>query len=336
MQDLPTGAPRFLCPRCRAHLPTSGPCPNDGAQVLHDRTDQLLMQRYRFRRPIGRGGMGVIWEAEQLSLLRRVAVKLLPNRDEETSKRFRRGAVVMAKMAHPNIVAVHDHGDSEGPDGPELFLVMERLSGVALNRFTLSEALPFELAVSAASQALLALEHVHRRGYIHRDVKPSNLFVTAVDDDPFVVKLLDFGIARIADAELSPDKVVAGERERSMRVTQPLRILGTPEYMAPEQILGQPLDPRVDLYAVGVMFFHLLFGRLPYHGDRHELYQAHLRERVPAIGQWISGPEAAIDVWQDFFSKVLAKSTEQRHETALAMRTALLQLPPVTLDEVRR
>jgi len=335
MQDL-SHAQSFLCPRCRASLTTSGPCPNDGAEVLRDRTDQVLAQRYRFRRPIGRGGMGVIWEAEQITLLRRVAVKLLPNCDEETSKRFRRGAVVMSKMTHPNIVDVHDFGEFDGPDGPELFLVMERLSGVALNRFTLSEALPLAQAVSATSQALLALEHVHRRGYIHRDVKPSNLFVTAVDDDPFVVKLLDFGIARLADAQLSLDRAVAAERERSMRVTQPLRILGTPEYMAPEQILGQPLDLRVDLYAVGVMLFHLLIGRLPYHGDRHELYRAHLREEVPALGQWVSGTDAAIDAWQDFFLRALAKHPDGRYDSALAMRKALLGLPPIQIGEVRR
>ncbi len=332
----PPSAPSFLCPRCRASQPTSGPCANDGAQVLRNRTDLVLAQRYRFRRPIGRGAMGVVWEAEQLTLARRVAVKLLPHLDEETTSRFRRGAVVMAKMSHPNIVAVYDFGDSDGPDGREQYLVMERLSGVGLNRFMLAESLPFGQAVSAVAQALLALDHVHRRGFIHRDVKPANLFVTAVDDDPFIVKLLDFGIARIADGPLSPERIVADERERAMRVTQPMRILGTPEYMAPEQILGLPLDLRVDLYAVGAVFFHLVIGRLPYHGERYELYQAHLREQVPAIGQWLSGPTSAIDAWQDFFCKSLAKSPEHRFDSALSMRAALLSLPTVTVHEPRR
>ena len=325
----------FLCPRCRASYADPTPCVHDGSPTLRDRSGQLIAGRYRFRRPLGRGGMGVIWEAEQVPLLRRVAVKLMPMRDEETVRRFRRGAVVMAKMAHPNIVDVHDLGEFEGPDGPELYLVMERLHGATLKTMTANDPLRIDQAMSAASQTLVALEHVHRRGYIHRDVKPANLFVTAVDDDPFVVKLLDFGIARLADNVGAADDVVAAERERAMRVTQPLRILGTPEYMAPEQILGAPLDPRVDLYAVGVMFFHLLIGRLPFHGDKHQLYHSHLREEAPSIGQWLQGSDRELDQWRDFFTRALAKSPDGRHASAMEMREALLALPRVSLADGR-
>lgn len=273
--------------------------------------------------------MGVVWEAEQLTLMRKVAVKLIGDHDEEATRRFRRGAVVMAKMAHPNIVAVHDFGEHDGPAGRELFLVMERLSGLPLNRFMGSDPLPYHQAISATLQTLRALEHVHRRGYIHRDVKPANLFATVVDDDPFVVKLIDFGIARLADGALTPERIIAAERERSMRVTQPLRILGTPEYMAPEQILGHALDLRVDLYATGVMFFLLLIGRLPFNGDRHTLYQAHLRDPVPAIGQWLDGSDRSRETWQRFFDRALAKSPDERFESADQMSAALLDLPTI-------
>jgi serine/threonine-protein kinase len=323
MPELPS-AHGFLCPRCRALLPTAAPCPRDGTRVLHDRTGQMLMQRYRFQRPLGRGGMGVIWEAEQVSLHRKVAIKLLPANDEEATTRFRRGAVVMAKMAHPNIVALHDFGEHQGPQGRELFLVMERLSGAPLTRY----ALPFERSVSAAAQTLTALEHVHRRGYIHRDVKPANLFVTAVDADPFVVKLLDFGIARHADGGTSPGTVIQVQRERSARFTQPLKILGTPEYMAPEQILGLPLDLRVDLYAVGVMLFLLVAGRLPFPGDnRNELYTGHLRGPVPSLASFLSGPREALQAWQEFFERALAKAPAARFDSAPKMREVLLGLP---------
>ncbi len=300
--------------------------------MLYDRSQQLLAGRYRFRRPIGRGAMGVIWEADQLALQRRVAVKLLPASDEENTRRFRRGAFVAAKMSHPNIVEVYDFGELEGPEGPEIFLVMERLSGVPLNRFTVTETLPFDQAVSATAQTLLALEHVHRRGFIHRDVKPANLFVTAVDEDTFCLKLLDFGIARMADASNIAEHIIAAERERAMRVTQPLRILGTPEYMAPEQILGDTLDLRVDLYSAAIMLFHLLFGRLPFNGDRHELYQAHLRDPVPALGQWLDCNDRQLEAWQRFFDRALAKGAEDRFESATKMRAALLGLPEVTVN----
>ncbi len=275
--------------------------------------------------------MGVIWEAEQVQLQRRVAVKLLRAGDEEHTRRFRRGAIVAAKMAHPNIVPVHDYGEVDGPEGPELYLVMERLSGVPLNRFMVTDTLPFEQSVSATSQTLLALEHVHRRGYIHRDVKPANLFVTAIDEDSFCLKLLDFGIARMADAPNVAEHIIAAERERAMRVTQPLRILGTPEYMAPEQILGESLDLRVDLYSAAIMLFHMLFGRLPFNGDRHELYQAHLREPVPALGQWLDCPDPDLEVWQRFFDKALAKRPEDRFLSATKMRAALRALPEVAV-----
>ncbi|MBL8787153.1 MAG: serine/threonine protein kinase [Deltaproteobacteria bacterium] len=341
MRDTVTDLPkpiRYLCPRCRTTFPTAAPCIKDGIEVLPDRTGEVLAHRYRFRRPLGRGAMGVIWEAEQLTLHRKVAVKLMRANDEEAETRFRRGAIVMAKMSHPNIVALHDYGETMGPEGFEHFLVMDRLEGAPLARFFTRGFTP-EQARSACLQTLAALEHVHRKGYIHRDVKPANLFVTAVDDDPFVLKLLDFGIARLADSATTPEGVINIERERAMRVTQPLRILGTPEYMAPEQVLGQALDLRVDLYAVGIMLFHLMTGRLPFRGvDRHELYAAHLRDPMPALAETLVPREDhgttydrdALAPWQHFLQRALAKNPLERFPSALEMRRALAALPALT------
>lgn len=330
MPELPTvPRRRYLCPRCRATYLSDDPCPQDGNVVIQDRTDQVLGRRYRLRKPIGIGGMGVVWEGEQLTLNRKVAVKIVPDRDDEGTKRFRRGAIVMAKMSHPNIVAMHDLGEHEGINGAELYLVMERLSGSPLDRHMVDGVLSLEQALSATMQTLRALEHVHRRGYIHRDVKPANLFATRVDDDPFVIKLIDFGIARSSDRVITPDRIISSERERVTRVTQPMRILGTPEYMAPEQILGHALDQRVDIYGAGVMLFRLIFGRLPYRGNRRAIYEAHLRDALPGIKGWLDGSKEAIEAWQTFFGCALAKHVSQRFESASAMLEAVAKLPSV-------
>ncbi|MCC6622587.1 MAG: serine/threonine protein kinase [Deltaproteobacteria bacterium] len=272
------------------------------------------------------------WEAEQEPIGRRVAIKLCPvgsDLDAEDVARFRRGALAMARMTHPHIVTVHDFGEWQGPEGPELFLVMERIEGVPLTRFLARGALPPARAQLAASQVLRALGHVHGHGYVHRDVKPANLAAMPIDDDPFVVKLLDFGIARPIDATLKPEVVVASERRRGSRVTQPLRILGTPDYMAPEQILDLALDARTDLYAAAIVLWQLVAGRPTYiHDDRRELYAAHLRAPVPRFASVLPpGTLSDCAPWQEFFERALAKSAGKRFESAAEMRQALLALP---------
>lgn len=314
---------RYLCPACRQTQVQGGLCPNDRVPLLFDRSGMVLAKRYRFRRPLGRGAMGLIWEAEQLTLQRRVALKITPATDEETNVRFRRGAMIMGKMSHPNIARIHDFGQEDGPEGLELYLVMERLEGAPLSRYASKRALSVGRSIEASIQALAALEHVHRHGYIHRDVKPANLFVTAVDEGNFVLKLLDFGIARHADTgdtnEDAPSKA-------QMCVTQPLKILGTPEYMAPEQILGQPLDHRIDLYAVGVMLFSFLTGALPFQGpDRYQTYAAHLRQETPSVSAFGMSEPASLR-WDRWFRRALAKSRNDRFQSATEMIRSLEEL----------
>ena len=322
----------FVCLRCHALYPAPGACPNDGAPLVLDRTDQVLAGRYRLKQPINLGGSGVLWEADQLALGRQVAVRIVPSHDAGASERVRRGAAVMARMAHPNIVTLHDFGEHDGRFGPELFLVTEHLTGVPLRRYTTRDRLPIEHVVSATVQTLRALEHVHRRGFIHRDIKPANLFVCTVDDEGCKVKLLDFGIARGTDAPGDDAEPGAEEARGKRRLTRQLQILGTPEYMAPEQILGQPLDARVDVYAVGVLLFSLLSGRLPFTGDdRMALYQAHLRAEIPDVSGLLMANPQGVAEWQGFFSRALAKSPDDRFASARAMRDALVRLPRVNL-----
>lgn len=297
-----------------------------------DRTGTLVAGKYRLRRAIGRGGTGLIWEAEQEPTGRKVAVKLCvvaQQEDAESVARFRRGAHALARMAHPNIVVMHDYGEVEGIEGLELYLVMERIEGVSLARFLQKGPLPPARAQSAVLQTLAALAQVHARGYVHRDVKPPNLIVTSVDEDAWVVKLLDFGIARPVDALLDKATIVAAERNPGSRVTQPLRILGTPEYMAPEQILDLALDPRTDVYAAGVVLWQLLVGKVPFgHTDRRQTYAAHLRDPLPQLEAVLphrSLPD--LPAWQAFFERSLAKTSKKRFADANEMRAALRRLP---------
>lgn len=297
-----------------------------------DRTNTLVAGKYRLRRPIGRGASGLVWEAEQEPFERRVAVKLCVashQLEADDVARFRRGAIAAGRMSHPNIVTIHDFGEQLGPDGPELYLVMERLEGASLARFLKRGPLPPHRARAAVAQLLSALRQVHERGYVHRDVKPSNLLAVATDDTPFLVKLLDFGIARSVDSAEAVAETATTNLRRGTRVTQPMRILGTPDYMAPEQILDQALDPRTDLYAAGVVLWHLLVGEPPFSGsERRETYAAHLRTPIPDIGPLL--PPAHIadpGPWRAFFERALAKSPADRFPDAHAMRAALRELP---------
>lgn len=200
--------------------------------------------RYALGRMLGRGGMGVVHEAIQLDLGRAVAVKLLPpTADATASSRFAREARTLAQLAHPNIVQIFDYGTDLGT----AYVVMERLDGRPLSTALRADG-PFDVAraVAVAGEILRALAATHRAGVVHRDIKPANVFLLAGDR----VKLLDFGIAATSDG--------------SPRLTATGTTLGTPMYMAPEQVLAGPIDGRTDLYAVGVCLFEILTGRRPW------------------------------------------------------------------------
>lgn len=256
--------------------------------------------RYHIVERIAAGGMGEVFRAHDAVLAREVAVKVLHRplaADPGFVERFRREARAAAALSHPNIVAVHDWGAVDGI----YYMVMEYVRGQSL-REILSEHGPLAPAQAAEIllQTLAALERAHRQGIVHRDVKPENIMVTRDG----LVKVADFGLARAwADA----------------RITQDGRVSGTVQYLAPEQLQGEPADPRSDLYALGIVAYELLTGRLPFSGETPmAIAYAHLRERVPRPSARNPAVTEGLDGW-------VASMTERDRE-----------LRPISAAEARR
>jgi hypothetical protein len=228
--------------------------------------------QYRLIDKLGEGGMGVVWRAEDTSLERQVAIKLLPgfNDDGDRLARFEREAKAVAALSHPNILAIHDFGTHEG----QAYAVMELLEGDSLRERLAAGALPPRKAVEYATQIAKGLAAAHERGVVHRDLKPDNVFVTRDG----IVKILDFGLAKV-DENIEGDQTATPTRTH---LTEPGSVLGTVGYMSPEQVRSQPADHRADIFSFGAVLYEMLTGRRPF--DREtaaETMTAILREDPP-------------------------------------------------------
>jgi serine/threonine-protein kinase len=269
--------------------------------------------KYRILDRLGRGGMGIVYKALDETLDREVAIKVLnPDLGEaEVLKRFRAEAISLARLNHPGIATIYElHRQDE-----DLLMVMEFVRGETLQ--TLTERLGPLAPPQAAHlciQVLDALAHAHRAGVVHRDLKPANVMVT----DTGVVKVMDFGIARMMGAE---------------HHTHTGYMMGTPAYMAPEQVLGLEIDRRADLYSVGVLFYRLLTRELPFQADTAiAMAQKQVAEVPTPLGTF----RADLPPWCEvIISKALAKSRDARFQTAEEFRAAILAaVSPVTLGEL--
>ncbi len=267
--------------------------------------------RYHILDRIAAGGMGEVFRARDAVLDREVAIKVLHRSlagDQGFVERFRREARAAAGISHPNIVNVHDWGAVDGI----YYMVMEYVDGRAVRELLNAQGrlAPAQTA-DVLRQTLLALEHAHGRGIVHRDVKPENILVT-VDG---TVKVADFGLARaFADG----------------RQTQAGTVTGTVQYLAPEQIRGEPADPRSDLYSLGIVAFELLTGRLPFTGETAmAIAYKHLSDRVPRPSTLAPDLPAEVDA---FVASATERDRELRPESALEMRRDLesiaRELPP--------
>ncbi len=280
----------------------------------------VLDGRYRVVDVLGTGGVGIVYRAEHLGLKREVAVKVLRKSFVEHTSlrpRFDREARAMAAMSHPNIVSVMDYGVADGAP----FIVMEHLEGRTLRSLMDEGPVPETEALRIGRALLRGLGYAHGRGLVHRDVKPGNVFLQALDAQGEHVKLLDFGFAKIqAGSELTTGSMISQVDET----------FGTPAYMSPEQSMGDNLDHRADLYSVGVLLFEMLAGDKPFDGELHEIVKAHLATPVPPIEEF--RPDVRVrPALAEFLAKAMAKNPKDRFESADAMAHAIEELPRESL-----
>jgi serine/threonine-protein kinase len=232
-----------------------------------------LEDRYTILREIGRGGMGVVYEAEHVELGKRIAVKVMLEKyanDDEAVVRFKREALAASRIGNPHIIDVSHIGAA--PDGRP-FVVMELLDGEPLAKILeRTGPMPAWRAVHIMRQVLRAVGAAHAKGIIHRDLKPDNIFIVNRDDQHDFVKLLDFGISKMIDTS---------ELAGVTRLTTTGMVMGTPLYMAPEQATGSPADIGVDIYAAGVILFEMLAGRPPFDETNYNVLIAKLLTATP-------------------------------------------------------
>ncbi len=268
---------------------------------------RMLGKRFRIEQRLGEGGMGAVFRATDTKTGQEVAVKtLLPGaaKDAGLRKRFEREAQILRKIEHPNFVRFVEYGS--GSSEPA-YVVMELLDGDALSKLILNESrLVPERALHITRHVLTGLQHAHQLGIVHRDVKPDNVVIVPAEADPEFAKILDFGIARLAEPE-DGDKT---------KLTQKGEIFGTPAYMSPEQVRGDPVDSRADLYSVSVMLYEMLASRPPFVAkNQNGLFAMHLASLPPPLQDLLPGvPE--LGPLQELLDVGLAKQPELRFASA--------------------
>ncbi len=273
-----------------------------------------LISHYRVTGKLGTGGMGVVYEAEDTRLPRKVALKFLPEElagDPDAARRFRREAETIALLNHPHICTIYDIDEHGG----RAFIAMECVEGVNLKTYIARRRLDTAQVADLAAQIARALDAAHAKGIVHRDIKPGNILVA---DGP-LAKVLDFGLAR----RLPPPE--AGEPGPDGS-TMPGRPMGTANYMAPERILQLPLDPRSDLFSLGVVMFEMATGRLPFAGaSPSETVTNVLEKNPPALtGLAPQHPKAL----EQIVNRLLAKRAADRFASAAELIEALGAIGP--------
>ena len=309
-----------VCTVCHEQVPPGMPvCPRDGGAAEDpdegaERTIGSMVGEYRVKGLIGEGGMGQVYEGYQPVIGKRVAIKLLRRElatDKDEAQRLLGEARAVNAIGHRGIIDIFSFGAL--PDGRQYF-VMEYLSGTSLSAHLKRHgALPLADTLRILDEVLAALGAAHLAGVIHRDLKPSNIFLVSQSGGTAFVKLLDFGIAKQAAA--------ARSETPQTRVS---RVMGTPEFMAPEQARGKPVGPRTDLYALGVIAFELLTGQLPFTAETpYEIVNLHLNARPPVPSSLVRDLPPELDA---LVLRLLEKSPADRPESAEAVRDELKKL----------
>ncbi|MGA9520515.1 MAG: protein kinase [Myxococcaceae bacterium] len=310
------------CSQCGSSHNPDPLCPGASLKLI----GQVLDGRYQIEEVLGQGGMGMVFRATQTSVQRPVAVKTLHPTlaaAPQFFERFRREAEVASRLRHPNIITIFDFGQTG--DGT-CYFVMELVEGESLKQLVKREG-PLSLgrAVDIIEQAARALAHAHELGVVHRDIKPHNVMVQRLGQQDFV-KVLDFGLVK------------AVEQDDEQQLTSTGQVLGTPQYMPPEQAGGEPVDYRSDLYSLGGVLYFCLTGGSPFGANTvRKALQSALFQTVPSIGNRREGAPVPIAV-DEFLRKALAREKEDRYQSAAEfiehLRAALTGLRPEELAAV--
>ncbi|MEO7111484.1 MAG: serine/threonine-protein kinase [Polyangiaceae bacterium] len=328
------------CPRCGFEHPLNVACPTmSGTQTRANPpgaepfaagrgnlVGALVGGKYRLRDVIGRGGNGTVYEAFDEGMARSVAVKIPtidPRHGQIPLKRFLREARTAGAISHPHVAAVHDFGMLQ--DGTP-FLVMERLLGESLaRRMRRKRKLPVSEAVAITMQLLSGLHGSHMRRFVHRDMKPGNIFLARVEGYENFVKILDFGTSKLIGAKDEDDSAYREE------LTTAGMVLGTPYYMAPEQVGGGELDGRADLFSAGIVFYEMLTGERPFAGENSQVVFMKILAADGLSVRYVdpSLPKAVDEI----IFTATRKRVDERYESAAVFRKTLEGLSLATVPE---
>jgi hypothetical protein len=299
-----------ICPTCGTEYPLSERfCPRDGtalrsANVQADLLGSVVADRYHILKKLGEGGMGTVYLAEHVKMGRKSALKVMNpgmNTDPDSIARFNREASNASRLSHPNICGIYDFGET--PDGL-IYLAMEFIEGSSLTSLIeKGGSLPAPRAASIVHQTADALQVAHDAGIVHRDLKPDNIMVARNRDGSDLVKVVDFGIAKASSSD-------------AQKVTKTGMVVGTPEYMSPEQLAGDKLDGRSDIYSLGLVAFNCLTGALPFAAETaQEAMIMRLTDRPRTLAEvapekpWPEALQATLD-------RALARDSAERYASA--------------------